>query len=85
MHGILRTQAFCIMDRVRKGKGITKDIEWDMLIARVPGWYIDSCNTISYLYPRLHAVDYMLLYWKFAYYEYKNTLENIQDKAVIAP
>lgn len=91
LHGIPRTQAFGIMDHVRKGKGVTKDMEWDMLVAGIPEWYIDSCNTISYLYPRAHAVDYVLLYWKLAYYrlhfpeEYKNALETVEENAGTAP
>lgn len=86
LHGIPRTQAFGIMERVRKGKGVAKDMEWDMLAAGIPGWYIDSCDTISYLYPRAHAVEYMLLYWKLAYYrlhfpeKYKKALEAIQEQ-----
>ena len=91
LHGIPRAQAFGIMDRVRKGKGVTKDMEWDMFVAGIPEWYIDSCNMISYLYPRAHSVDYVLLYWKLAYYrlhfpeEYKNALETVEENAGTAP
>ena len=91
LRGIPRTKAFDIMDRVRKGKGITKEMEWDMLVAGIPEWYIDSCSNIYYLYPKAHAVDYMLIYWKLAYYrlhfpeEYKNALEAVEEMAETAP
>ncbi len=86
-HGIPRMQAFDIMERVRKGKGVTKDMERDMLAAGISEWYIDSSNKISYLYPRSQAVDYMLVGWKLAFFrlrfpeEYKNALEAVEGKA----
>ncbi len=67
--GFERKRAFEIMNRVRKGKGLTKDMIEDMKEAGVPDWYIESCNKIKYLFPKSHAVEYMLLYWKLAYYK----------------
>ena len=61
--------AFQIMESVRKGKGL-KD-EWVdlMLDAGVPDWYIDSCRKIEYLFPKAHAVAYVLMTVRIAYYK----------------
>lgn len=83
--GLDRQSSFNIMNRVRKGKGLTDEIERDMRSSGVPDWYIESCNKIKYLFPRAHAVEYMLLYWKLAHYkryfpeEYKAIIINDKE------
>ncbi len=67
--GLDRQYAFEIMNRVAKGKGLTDEMMKDMKSAGVPDWYIDSCKKIKYLFPRSHALEYMLLYWKLGYYK----------------
>ena len=39
--------AFKIMESVRKGKGLTPDMEAEMVAHNVPDWYIWSCKQIS--------------------------------------
>lgn len=63
-----RAFSYKVMNRVRKGKGVNEEMKQAMRSKGVPDWYIDSCNKIKYLYPKSQAVDYMLVYWKLAYY-----------------
>lgn len=65
--GIESEQAFTIMERVRKGKGLTPDMEQVMLEHNVPDWYIWSCNKIKYMFPKAHAAAYIMMAWRIAY------------------
>lgn len=59
--------AFKIMEQVRKGKGLTpEDIEV-MKRNHVPAWYIESCQKIKYMFPKAHAVAYVLNAVRIAY------------------
>ncbi|NLY30104.1 MAG: PolC-type DNA polymerase III [Firmicutes bacterium] len=61
--------AFLIMERVRKGRGLRpEDIE-AMEKLGVPQWYIDSCKKISYLFPKAHAVAYVTMAFRIAYFK----------------
>lgn len=42
--GLDSSLAFQIMESVRKGKGLTEDMEAAMIENKVPNWYIDSCK-----------------------------------------
>ena len=64
--GMDRERAYEIMNRVRKGRGLTKEMERDMTSAGVPDWFIESCGRIVYLFPKAHAADYALLHWTLA-------------------
>ena len=66
--GLNRDEAYEIMNHVRLGKGVTEKMSRDMQMAGIPDWYVQSCRKLTYLFPRAHAVEYMLLYWKLAYY-----------------
>ncbi len=61
--------AFHIMEHVRKGKGLTADEEADMKEHHVPEWYIDSCKKIKYMFPKAHAVAYVMMAVRIAWYK----------------
>ncbi|MFA6075869.1 MAG: PolC-type DNA polymerase III [Negativicutes bacterium] len=67
--GLERKHAFTIMENVRKGKGLSaQDVE-AMKAAKVPNWYIDSCQKIKYLFPKAHAVAYVMMAFRIAYFK----------------
>ena len=73
--GLDSGDAFTIMERVRKGtvaKG--KCAEWPdfkqkMEAHGVQDWYIWSCEQIKYMFPKAHAVAYVMMSWRVAYYK----------------
>ena len=56
--------AFDIMEAVRKGKvakgGFKDGWEEAMREHEVPDWYIESCRKIKYMFPKAHAVAYLM-------------------------
>ena len=71
--GVEADASFKIMEAVRKGvvaKGKSdKWPEWkaDMLAHNVPEWYVWSCEKIKYMFPKAHAVAYVMMAWRIAY------------------
>ncbi len=67
--GMDATESFFIMESVRKGKGLKDDWEEHMRQAKVPDWFIDSCKKIAYMFPRAHAVAYVMMALRIAYFK----------------
>lgn len=61
--------AFKIMEDVRKGRGLRPDQEEKMKNNNVPAWYIDSCKKIKYMFPKAHAVAYVMMAVRIAWYK----------------
>ena len=62
-------QAFSIMEKVRKGKGIDKSDEELMRNLKVPEWFIISCQKIKYLFPKAHAAAYVSMAFRIAWFK----------------
>lgn len=62
--GLEPKMAFDIMEAVRKGKvakgGFAPGWEEAMREHDVPDWYIESCRKIKYMFPKAHAVAYLM-------------------------
>ena len=69
--GVEPSLAFKTMEYVRKGKAAKKGLEPKMLEAmkeaKIPDWYIKSCEKVQYLFPKAHAVAYVLMAYRIAY------------------
>lgn len=68
-NGLPKKKSFDIMERVRKGKGLTDDDVEVMNKNNIPQWYIDSCRKIKYMFPKAHAVAYVTMSVKIAYFK----------------
>ena len=88
--GVSKELGFEIMEAVRKGKVAKgKCPEWpkwkaELAAHNVPDWYLQSCEKIQYMFPKAHAVAYVLLsvrmtwfklYEPLAYYATRFTLK----------
>ncbi|WP_418790188.1 PolC-type DNA polymerase III [Phosphitispora sp. TUW77] len=67
--GLEPKRAFKIMEAVRKGKGVKPEDEQYMRAFEVPDWYIESCNKIKYMFPKAHAVAYVMMAYRIAYFK----------------
>lgn len=67
--GLEPIKAFTIMEKVRKGRGLTAEEEKAMRENAVPRWYIDSCKKIKYMFPKAHAAAYVTMAFRIAYYK----------------
>lgn len=62
-------EAFNIMEKVRKGKGVSKEHEELMLKYEVPAWYIESCKLIKYMFPKAHATAYVIMALRIGWFK----------------
>lgn len=67
--GLPPKTAFNIMEKVRKGKGLSEEHEAIMREHNVPEWYIGSCKKIKYMFPKGHAVAYVMMAVRIAYFK----------------
>ena len=67
--GVESSEAFTIMESVRKGKGLRPEWEQTMRDNNVPEWYIWSCKQISYMFPKAHAAAYVMMAYRIAWYK----------------
>ena len=72
--GMKDTRSFKIMESVRKGKGLPPGAEEEMVAAGVPDWYIGSCKKIKYLFPKAHAVAYVMMAFRIAWFKVNHPL-----------
>lgn len=74
-HGLEPKDAFKIMEFVRKGKPSKEKEEWQnvwipkMKEKNIPDWYIDSCTKIKYMFPKAHAVAYVMMACRVAWFK----------------
>ena len=71
--GLEPKMAFKIMEAVRKGKvkkgGFQDGWEEAMREHHVPDWYIESLAKIGYLFPKAHAVAYVMMAFRIAWFK----------------
>ena len=71
--GLDPKMSFKIMEAVRKGKVKKKGFEdgWEAAMREhnVPDWYIDSLAKIGYLFPKAHAVAYVTMAFRIAWFK----------------
>ncbi|AEJ30301.1 MULTISPECIES: PolC-type DNA polymerase III [Leuconostoc] len=67
--GFPAADAFNVMEKVRKGKGITDAYQAQLREAKIPEWYIQSMLKIKYMFPRAHAAAYVLMALRIAYFK----------------
>ncbi len=76
--GIDPQVSFEIMEHVRKGRGLLmrkdengKEVSEEDIMREhgVPEWYIWSCKTIKYMFPKAHAAAYVMMALRVAWYK----------------
>ncbi len=72
--GVKPKLAFTTMESVRKGRGLKPEMEQAMIDARVPDWFMDSCKKIKYMFPKGHAVAYVTMSLRVAWFKLHHPL-----------
>lgn len=92
LKGLENEKAFQIMEDVRKKNRVLKEEDKELMREHdVPQWYIDSCGKIEYMFPRAHAVAYVMMSFRLAWYKvyypaefYAATFTNAADDFDVA-
>ena len=67
--GLPNGDAFKIMEIVRKNRVLSQE-QLDMMKDHgVPDWYIWSCETLKYMFPRAHAAAYVMMSIRMAWFK----------------
>lgn len=67
--GLDNSDAFRIMEDVRKNRELKED-ELELMYSHgVPEWYVESCRTLKYLFPRAHAAAYVMMAIRMAWFK----------------
>ncbi|MBE3557045.1 MAG: PolC-type DNA polymerase III [Firmicutes bacterium] len=61
--------AFQRMEQVRHGRGLSSQEADELRHYGVPEWFITSCQRIGYLFPKAHAVAYVWMAVRIAYFK----------------
>jgi len=72
--GLPESDAFQIMEKVRKGKGLSDEHKAIMREYDVPEWYMESCQKIKYMFPKAHAAAYVLNAMRVAWFKVKHPI-----------
>ncbi len=67
--GVPAEISFKTMESVRKGKGLKPEMEQAMVEHQVPDWFMDSCKKIKYMFPKGHAVAYVTMALRVAWFK----------------
>ncbi|MDO5022292.1 MAG: PolC-type DNA polymerase III [Eubacteriales bacterium] len=75
--GLPAKTSFDIMENVRKGKKLKNSPQFEdaMRENNVPEWFIESCKKIGYLFPKGHAVAYVTMALRIAWFKVYYPLE----------
>lgn len=67
--GVNNSVAFKTMESVRKGKKIPKEYMEEIVSCGVPDYYIESANKCKYLFPKAHAIAYVTMAVRIAWFK----------------
>ena len=78
--GLDKSLAFSIMEFVRKGQPTKNPEKWKEFSKKmkehgIEQWYIDSCEKIKYMFPKGHAVAYVMMAVRIAYFKVHYPIE----------